>query len=114
MCSFSLVQSASQKCIGVGRWGGGGVRELTPSSQLEGRRPSDEFHAWKEISTHDNSHLLESCVRALLQNYPVPEFIFSSVLYYTVKKGSQFGMSLTKLPLAGNNLIIPGQGDFGK
>ncbi len=24
------------------------------------------------------------------------------------------GMSLTKLPLAGNNLIIPGQGEFGK
>jgi hypothetical protein len=34
---------------------------------------------------------------------------------YTVKKGSRFspspdGMSITKLPLAGNNLIIPGQG----
>jgi hypothetical protein len=24
------------------------------------------------------------------------------------------GMSLTKLSLAGNNLIIPGQGEFGK
>jgi hypothetical protein len=36
----------------------------------------------------------------------------------TVKKGSRFsrspaGMSLTKLSLAGNNLIIPAQGEFG-
>ncbi len=35
----------------------------------------------------------------------------------TVKKGWVFlspaGMSLTNLPLAGNNLIIPGQGEFG-
>ncbi len=27
---------------------------------------------------------------------------------------SPAGMSLTKLSLAGNNLIIPGQGEFGK
>jgi hypothetical protein len=27
---------------------------------------------------------------------------------------SPAGMSLTKLFLAGNNLIIPGQGEFGK
>jgi hypothetical protein len=37
--------------------------------------------------------------------------------YYTVKKLSFFpspaGMSLTNLSLAGNNLIIPGQGDMG-
>jgi hypothetical protein len=37
---------------------------------------------------------------------------------YTVKKRlaifpSQAEMSLTKLSLAGNNLIIPGQGEFG-
>ncbi len=36
---------------------------------------------------------------------------------YTVKKVSIFpfpaGMSLTKLSLDGNNLIIPGQGEFG-
>jgi hypothetical protein len=35
---------------------------------------------------------------------------------YTVKKVSNFpfttGMSLTKLSLAGKNLIIPGQGEF--
>ncbi len=38
-------------------------------------------------------------------------------MWYTVKKVSIFlssaGMSLTKLSLAGNNLIIPGQGEFG-
>jgi hypothetical protein len=38
---------------------------------------------------------------------------------YTVKKWllifpSSAGMSLTKLSLAGNNLIIPGQWEFGK
>jgi hypothetical protein len=38
---------------------------------------------------------------------------------YTVKKSlavfpSPVGMSLTKLSLAGNNLIIPGHGEFGK
>ncbi len=37
---------------------------------------------------------------------------------YTVKKGiavfpSPAGISLTKLSLAGNNLIIPGQEEFG-
>jgi hypothetical protein len=36
---------------------------------------------------------------------------------YTVKKGIRFpspaGMSLTKLSLAGKNLIIPVQGEFG-
>ncbi len=35
---------------------------------------------------------------------------------YTVKKVSDFpvpGMSLAKLSLAGNYLIIPGQGEFG-
>ncbi len=36
---------------------------------------------------------------------------------YTVKKLSIFlspaGISVTKLPLAGNNLFIPGQGKFG-
>jgi hypothetical protein len=39
-------------------------------------------------------------------------------LDYTVKKKMivfpvPAGMSLTKLSLAGNNLIIPGQGEFG-
>jgi hypothetical protein len=38
-------------------------------------------------------------------------------LQYTVKKVIDFpapaGMSLTKLSLAGNNLITPGQGEFG-
>jgi hypothetical protein len=38
---------------------------------------------------------------------------------YTLKKRlavfpSPAGMSLTKLSLAGNNLILPGQGEFGK
>jgi len=38
---------------------------------------------------------------------------------YTEKKGYQLfpspaGMSLTKLSLDGNNLRIPGQGEFGK
>jgi hypothetical protein len=35
--------------------------------------------------------------------------------FYTVKKVSDFprGMSLTKISLAGNNLIIPGKGEFG-
>jgi hypothetical protein len=37
---------------------------------------------------------------------------------YTLKKVKGFpspaGMSLTKLSLAGNNLIIPGQVEFGK
>ncbi len=37
---------------------------------------------------------------------------------YTVKKVIHFpdpaGMSLTKISLAVNNLIIPGQGEFGK
>jgi hypothetical protein len=37
---------------------------------------------------------------------------------YTVKRLSIFpssaGMSLTKLSLAGNNLIFPGHGDFGQ
>jgi hypothetical protein len=38
---------------------------------------------------------------------------------YTVKKGWRFshpqpaGMSLSKISLAGNNLIIPAQGEFG-
>jgi hypothetical protein len=37
---------------------------------------------------------------------------------YTVKKvndffPSQAGVSFTKLSLAGNNLIVPGQGEFG-
>ena len=39
-------------------------------------------------------------------------------LFYTVKKDRDFpvlsrDMSLTELSLAGNNLIIPGQGEFG-
>ncbi len=38
--------------------------------------------------------------------------------YHTVKKVNDFpvpiaGMSLTKLAMAGNNLTIPGQGEFG-
>jgi hypothetical protein len=36
---------------------------------------------------------------------------------FSLLKGPLFytaGMSLTKLSLAGNNLIIPGQGEFGK
>jgi hypothetical protein len=32
---------------------------------------------------------------------------------YTLKQVIIFGMSLTKLSLAGNNLKIPGQGEFG-
>jgi hypothetical protein len=36
------------------------------------------------------------------------------ILLYTVKKRSPTGMSLTKLSQAGNNFIIPGQGEFGK
>ncbi len=39
------------------------------------------------------------------------------IFRYTVKKVGDFsslaGMSLTKLSMAGNNLIIPGQGVFG-
>ncbi len=45
--------------------------------------------------------------------------IFLPKVVYTVKKMltvflSPVGMSLTKLFLAGNNLIFPGQGEFGK
>jgi hypothetical protein len=41
------------------------------------------------------------------------------IMAYTVKKRltvfpSPAGMSLTKLSLAGNNLIIPGQAEFGQ
>jgi hypothetical protein len=44
---------------------------------------------------------------------------YESENMYTVKKRLAVflfpaGMSLTKLSLAGNNLIIPGEGEFGK
>ncbi len=42
----------------------------------------------------------------------------NKIAHYTVKNlaifASPAGMSLTKLSLAGNNLNIPGQGEFGK
>jgi hypothetical protein len=34
-------------------------------------------------------------------------------VHYTVKKAIDFPVSPTKLSLPGNNLITPGQGDFG-
>jgi hypothetical protein len=41
---------------------------------------------------------------------------YKSKTLHTVKKGQRFSrsQSLTKLFLAGNNLVIPGQGEFGK
>jgi hypothetical protein len=68
----------------------------------------------------------------LIDGLTVPLLVLTLLLYvtrsyiqkwcmvlYTVKKGYPFfpspaGMSLTKLSLAGNNLIIPVQGEFGK
>jgi hypothetical protein len=49
--------------------------------------------------------------------FPLKFLRYQSLSGYTVKKFTVFpvlaGMSPTKLSLAGNNLIIPGQGGFG-
>jgi hypothetical protein len=52
-----------------------------------------------------------------IMDIKVPDEQFHRRKNYTLKKFAVFPfpgeMSLTKLPLAGNKLIIPGQGEFG-
>jgi hypothetical protein len=65
---------------------------------------------WRAISTNQASPR-----NLMLHNIDNQRFI--SAVRYTVKKvqavfPSPAGLSLTKLSLAGNNLIIPGQGEF--
>ncbi len=64
-----------------------------------------------------------SLQRSILKIKKTEQFIFVYLVTYTVKKGwgeggavfpSPVGMSFTKLFLARNYSIIPGQGEFGK
>jgi hypothetical protein len=82
------------------------------------------------LSVHNTTFSLEQVLRtpakysyfSLKLNLPAQEnqkaWFCSLHSMYTVKKVNDFSlpsrMSLTKLSLAENNLIIPGQGKFGK
>jgi hypothetical protein len=70
---------------------------------------------WMENSKHMiyTSSLRSGAIERVLDSIPL------SFLNIHCKKGYRFspspaGMSLTKLSLAGSNLIIPGQREFGK
>jgi hypothetical protein len=56
----------------------------------------DVFHVWNTVTCACPAPLLEYTVKKRFAVFPSPDW-----------------MSLTKLPLAGNNLFIPGQWEFG-